>query len=215
MITVLIGLALLLAGLAIGYNALVTLREKHDAQAGWIAVTGPLLSIILKEYIYRRTVKIGLLAKSPAVVANAWHHRSDALSSIPAFIAVLLSAINPAWSYFDHIGAFIVSLFIVKVSWDIIKPAIMELSEHAASSKDIEEIHSILQQTSGVNSFHKIRTRKMGLGILVDLHIQVNPHLSVLEGHEISKKVKNALIIKGPNIIDVIVHLEPDENINS
>jgi len=211
LITLSIGLALVAVALGIGYNALVTLREKHLSHPGWIALSGPLLSIILKEFIYRRTVRIGLATKSPAVVANAWHHRSDGLSSIPALIAVLLSALNPAWGYFDHIGAVAVSLFILKVSWDIIKPELQELTEHAASQRELDEIRSILQNLNEIHSYHKIRTRKMGAAILVDLHIQVDPRLSVLQGHEISKKVKNALIEKGPNIIDVIVHLEPDE----
>ena len=116
LITLSIGLALVVVALGIGYNALVTLRERHLSHPGWIALSGPLLSIILKEFIYRRSVRIGLATKSPAVIANAWHHRSDGLSSIPAFIAVMLSALNPAWAYFDHIGAAAVSIFILKTS---------------------------------------------------------------------------------------------------
>jgi cation diffusion facilitator family transporter len=211
LITVSIGFALFIVALGIGYNGLATLREKHGTQPGWIALSGPLLSIILKEYLYQRTVRIGLLTKSPAVVANAWHHRSDALSSIPALIAVFLSAFNPDWGYFDHIGAVIVSIFILKVSWDIIKPELLELTEHAASAQDLGEIQSILHGIKEVLSFHKIRTRKMGSGILVDLHIQVDPQMSVIHGHEISRKVKTELMQNGPHVIDVVVHLEPYE----
>jgi cation diffusion facilitator family transporter len=215
LITLSIGLALVVVALGIGYNALVTLRERHLSHPGWIALSGPLLSIILKEFIYRRSVRIGLATKSPAVIANAWHHRSDGLSSIPAFIAVMLSALNPAWGYFDHIGAAAVSIFILKVSWDIIKPELLELTEHAASQRELEDISRIMQNMEEIHSYHKIRTRKMGSAILLDLHIQVDSHMTVLQGHEISKKVKNELIEKGPNIIDVVVHLEPDENMNS
>jgi len=215
LITLSIGLALVVIALGIGYNALVTLREKHLSQPGWIALSGPLLSIILKEFIYRRTVRIGLATKSPAVMANAWHHRSDGLSSIPALIAVMLSALNPAWGYFDHIGAAAVSIFILKISWDIIKPELQELTEHAASQREIEQISRIMENMDDIRSYHKIRTRKMGSAILLDLHIQVDSHMTVLQGHEISKKVKNELIENGPNIIDVVVHLEPDDNMIS
>ena len=215
LITLSIGLALVVVALGIGYNALVTLRERHLSHPGWIALSGPLLSIILKEFIYRRSVRIGLATKSPAVIANAWHHRSDGLSSIPAFIAVMLSALNPAWGYFDHIGAAAVSIFILKVSWDIIKPELLELTEHAASQRELEDISRIMQNMDEIHSYHKIRTRKMGSAILLDLHIQVDSHMTVLQGHEISKKVKNELIEKGPNIIDVVVHLEPDDHMKS
>ncbi|MDP3981460.1 MAG: cation diffusion facilitator family transporter [Chlamydiota bacterium] len=212
LITIIIGIVLLFVAIGIGYKSIITLTEKHLAHPGWIALSGPFLSILLKEVLYRWTVKIGTATKSPAVVANAWHHRSDALSSIPVFISVLVSAINPDWVYFDHIGAFIVALFILKVSWDIIKPQLLELTEHAASPRDLNEIKMIVQNIKEVKTFHKIRTRKMGSEILLDLHIEVDPKLTVKEGHDISKKVKNNLIQKGPNIIDVVVHLEPYEN---
>lgn len=211
LITVIIGLALLVVGLGIGYHAIVTLNEKHNSLPGFVALIGPLFAILLKEILYRWTAKIGIRTKSPAVVANAWHHRSDALSSIPALISVFLSAINPKWVYFDHLGAIIVSVFILKVSWDIIKPEILELTEHAASEEDLREIERLACTIDQVESVHKIRTRKMGSGILADLHIQVDPEMTVRDGHRISKEVKNRLIQEGPNMIDVIIHLEPVE----
>lgn len=211
LITVVIGIALLIVALGIGYKSLISLREKHLAQPSFIALTGPFLSIFLKEILYRWTVKVGTTTKSPAVIANAWHHRSDALSSIPVFISVVVSAINPDWGYFDHIGALIVALFILKVSWDIIKPELLELTEHAASEQDRNEIEFIVKKIKEVKSVHKIRTRKMGSWILLDIHIEVDSEMTVKEGHRISKKVKSDLIEKGSNIIDVVVHLEPYE----
>jgi len=215
LITLLIGVALLFVALGIGYKSLVTLRVKHVVQPTWFALVGPFLSIFLKEILYRWTVKVGVIAKSPAVIANAWHHRSDALSSIPAFISVLLSALNPDWIYFDHIGALIVSLFILRVAWDIIKPEILELTEQAASKRERDDIEVIVQSIKEVESVHKIRTRKMGSGIIIDLHIQVDPNKTVREGHSISGKVKNELFKKVSNIIDVVIHLEPYEDNNN
>lgn len=211
LVTIVIGFALLGVAIGIGYKALVTLREQHLTQPGWIALSGPFLTIFLKEILYRRTKKIGTKSRSTAVIANAWHHRSDALSSIPAFFSVVAATINPEWAYFDHIGALIVSLFILKVSWDIIRPQIVELTDYAASKDEQTEIDRIVRNIEGVEDVHKIRTRKMGSDIFLDLHIQVNPFITVKDGHVISQKVKYELLRHNSNIIDVVVHLEPNE----
>lgn len=215
LVTIVIGCALFLVAIGIGYKALATLREQHLSQPGWIALFGPFLTIFIKEILYQWTVKVGVQLKSTAVIANAWHHRSDAFSSIPAFLSVIASAFKPEWAYFDHIGALIVSLFILKVSWDIIRPELVELTEYAASKDDRMRIDTIVRHTEGVEDVHKIRTRKMGTGIFLDLHIQVNPLLSVKEGHIISQKVKYELINNNSNIIDVMVHLEPYEALSN
>jgi len=211
LITVIIGVILAVAALGLGYHALSTTRDSHIKQTTWIAVLGPVLSIFLKEVLYRWTLTVGKQAKSSAVVANAWHHRSDALSSMPALIAVAASTINPEWAFIDHIGALIISLFILKVSWDILHPALAELTDHGASEKDRKAIYRIACQVEGVKGAHALRTRKFGSQLHVDLHVLVDPLMTVREGHLISEQVKTALMDRGPDIMDVVVHLEPDE----
>ncbi len=211
LITFGIGISLGIAGVVIGWESLHNIREIHISQPGWIALAAPLLSIVFKEILYHYTIKIGNETKSAAVIANAWHHRSDALSSFPVVVSVILSAINPKWAYFDHIGAFIVSLFIIRVSWKIIKPELLELTDYAASEKDREKIESIIKNVAEVRSINNIRTRKMGYFILLDINISVDSLLTIKDGHIICVKVKEELMSNHPDIIDAVIHLEPYE----
>ena len=206
-----IGGVLTLVAFGLARNALTSIQEEHFRQTGWVALAGPVISIIIKELLYRRTITIGTQAKSSAVIANAWHHRSDAFSSIPALLAVVASALNPAWGFVDHIGALIVSLFILKVSWDIITPALAELTDHGGSEKEKQDIKQIALGVEGVEAVHAIRSRKFGSQLHVDLHVLVDPEMTVRRGHNISTQVKYELLRKGPNILDVVVHLEPNE----
>jgi cation diffusion facilitator family transporter len=200
-----------LVALGLGYKALCTMYQPHVRHTTWIAITGPVLSIILKEILYRWTVIVGTRVRSTAVIANAWHHRSDAWSSIPAVIAVAVSAVNPAWFFVDHIGALIISVFILKVSWDIMSPALAELADRGASLRERIQIERIAMGVNGVKDVHAIRTRKCGESLYVDLHVLVDPEISVRLGHNISEKVKQTLLKEGPRILDVVTHLEPDE----
>ena len=210
-ITALIGVALAIVALGMGYKALSTIREVHIRQTTWIAITGPVFSILLKEILYHWTMKVGTRVKSTAVVANAWHHRSDAFSSVPAVIAVAASAINPEWAFVDHVGALIISVFILKVSWDITSPSLGELSDRGASLKDCAQIEKVAMGVDGVRDVHTIRTRKCGESLYVDLHVVVDPEIPVRLGHNISEDVEEALLKDGPQILDVVAHLEPDE----
>ena len=213
-VTISIGLALAAVATGLVYNSLTTIREEHIQSIGWIALSGPVVSIIGKEGLYRWTVHVGEKVKSSAVIANAWHHRSDALSSIPALVAVVIAAIYPDWGFVDHIGAVLIACFILKVSWDIIIPALQCLIDTGASAKTQEHIKRIAMGVEGVKSTHAIRTRKVGSRLLVDLHILVAPELTVRAGHKISEDVKEQLLNNGPEILDVVVHLEPFDEEN-
>ena len=211
LVTTAIGVVLALVAFELVRNALTSIQEFHPRQTGWVALWGPLISIVIKEILYRWTIAVGREAKSPAVIANAWHHRSDAFSSIPALIAVAASALNPAWGFVDHIGALLVSLFILKVAWDIISPALAELTDHGASKQEREVIRRLALDVKDVETVHAIRTRKFGSQLHVDLHVLVDPEMTVRRGHDISTQVKYELLRNGPNILDVVVHLEPNE----
>ncbi len=208
-ITGFIGLGLAAVAVGIGYNAIATLKDHCIETPKWIAIIGALVSIIVKELLYHWTVKIGRKVKSSALIANAWHHRSDALSSIPVLLAVGISVIKPEWAFVDHIGAIIVSLIILKVSWDIVFPALKKLSDSGASVKEKEQIRSLAMQVDGVKDAHAIRTRNVGRGLFVDMHVLVDGNISVSEGHSISEKVRDEIINKGPDVLDVVVHIEP------
>jgi len=207
--TAIIGIVLAIFAIGIGYNALVNIPVIHLKQPKWIAITGSLISVILKETLFRFTVSVGKRARSSAVVANAWHHRSDALSSIPALIAVSLAVINPKLAFIDKVGALIVSIFILKIAWDITMPCLSELSDSSAPQRYYEKIGSTTMSINGVMAVHAIRTRKFGSGLHVDLHVLVDGKISVKKGHEISEEVKHILLGKIPEILDVVIHLEP------
>ncbi len=214
LVTLSIGLALVAVAIGITYDALATIHDEDIQVVRWVAVSGPVLSIIAKEALYRWTVHVGDRVKSSAVIANAWHHRSDAFSSIPALVAVVVAGLYPDWGFVDHIGAVVIACFILKVSWDIIIPALKGLIDTGASAKTQELLKTIAMEVKGVKSAHAIRTRKIGSRLLIDLHILVEPELSVREGHEISEDVKGQLLNRGPDVIDVVVHLEPYDEIN-
>jgi cation diffusion facilitator family transporter len=208
-----VGIAVTLAGAAfvIGYRGLTTMRNEDIQQPGWIAFIGATMSIVIKEILYRWTVRVGQQEKSPAVIANAWHHRSDALSSVPAALAVAIAAVNPAWAFVDHMGAAIVSLFIFHASWRILKPALNELSDSSAPAHIQDLIRAAGKEIDGVENIHAIRSRLMGNGIYVDLHISVQGSMTVSRGHEVSEEVKSRIIERVPDVLDVVIHLEPED----
>ncbi len=211
-VTAFIGLVLAVVATGLLWNAIVTLRDRHENTPEWIALAAALLSIVVKEILYRWTVARGRQVRSMTLVANAWHHRSDALGSIPAAMAVAGAMAGPAWSFLDHVGAAAVSLFIYQAAFRIVQPAFDKLMDHGAPQQDLQKIKAIAQGTDGAKHVHQIRTRYVSSAALaVDLHVIVDGNMTVREGHDISEAVKMRLIEEGPDVIDVVVHLEPDE----
>ena len=209
LITSAIGIVLGAVGVGLGYRAILTLPQSHESRPGWIAFAAACLSIVAKELLYRWTADVGNRVKSSALVANAWHHRSDALSSVPVAVAVLGTHIWPDWGFLDHIGAVIVSVLILHAAWEITWPALRELVDAGAKEHERQAILKLARGTEGVEAVHKLRTRSIGAGLQVDLHVLVEPELSVREGHAIANVVKERLLSQGPNVIDVLVHVEP------
>lgn len=209
LLTILIGIILLFTALGIGYHAITTINAVHTHAIKMFTLIGPALSLIIKEILFRKTYKIGVRYNSSSVKANAWHHRSDSLSSIPVILAVVASLIYPKLIYLDHIGAIVVAAFITKMAFDIIFTNISELIDSGIGKDELEEISQIIASHPEVKGFHKVRSRKLGSSIYIDLHLEVDGKLSVFSGHEISTKVKNNLIESNSKIIDVVVHLEP------
>ena len=186
-VTVLIGIALSIIALGIGYNAIILMKTATFKSPGKIAVLGAIISLVLKEILYHWTMAVATRTKSSALVANAWHHRSDAISSIPVLIAVVVAIFIPNFAFIDLIGALIVSFFILKVSWDIIHPAVSELADRGAPKYDRDKIRLIVMKVDGVKDTHAIRTRKLGSGLSVDLHILIDGNLTIHKGRDISQ----------------------------
>jgi len=213
LITVFIGIMLAAAGLGIGWQAISTLHEKPGEPPGWIALIAALISIISKEFIYRWTAAAGKRIRSSALAANAWHHRSDAISSFPVLIAVGGAMLFPTWSFLDHVGAAVVSIFILHAAMKIIWPGISELIDAGAPGEVRKKILKIAEKCHGVHEIHKVRTRFISTAIQVDMHIVVDGSISVREGHCIADEVKDQVIAGIPDVLDVVVHVDPSKAI--
>lgn len=208
-ISLLIAVVLALTGIGIAYTSINNYLNEKELLTGKIAVIAALLSIVIKEALYHWTVFQGRKYHSSAVIANAWHHRSDAFSSIPAAIAAAATMIDPALVIADLIGSIIVALFIVGAAWKIAVPAANILMDGSAGREERKEILRTVIKVPGVKNVHKLRTRFLGHGLDVNMHVKVSGDISVYEGHEIATAVENALYALGPKIGHVTVHIEP------
>ncbi len=210
-VTVTIGVLLALASVSLLRDSILSINEKSNIFTHPFTIIAPIVSIISKDILFRWTNKKGKALGSTAIIANSWHHRSDALSSIPALFAIIISFFYPQLQFVDYVAAIIISLFILKVSWNIVYPALSELADSSASSNDISKIKELTLRTKDVMGVHAIRTRKFGSNTNVDLHIQVDQNFTVKKGHTISGKVKRELINSDLKVVDVVVHIEPFE----
>jgi cation diffusion facilitator family transporter len=211
LVTAAIGLVLAAVAVGIGYNALATIRDQPQEPPGWVALAAALLSLVVKESLFHWTIRVGQRARSQAVIANAWHQRSDALSSIPAAAAVGVALIGPEWAFVDRVGAVMVAGIILHAAWRIVMPALAQLTDQGASPEQTAAIERIARETPGVREVHAIRSRHIGWGLQVDLHVKVDGAMSVRDGHDISGHVKHRLLDQEHEVVDVIVHLEPFE----
>ena len=215
LVTIFIAIALAFVGISIFAKAILALKQNNIQSPSLVAFVGAMLSIISKEWLYRYTVKKANMLKSPAVKANAWHHRSDAISSLPVAIVIIIAAIFPKLIWLDAIGAIVVSVFIIYPAYTIFKKSILSILDESVDSETLSKIEQIALQTKDVKEVHDIRTRKAGETFFVDMHILVDGNISVQEGHDISEEVKLNLMKSNEDILDVLVHLEPFNEIES
>jgi len=208
-----ITLALLLSavGIGIGIDAIGRLLDYQNiATPSSITLLVAGLSIASKEILFQYTMIVARRVKSSMLEANAWHHRSDAISSIVVFVGIA----GAMWGYpmLDSIAAIIVALMICKIGWELGHQSFQELVDTGLDADTIEEMQQTVMQINGVKELHMLRSRRMGHMALVDLHILVPPRLSVSEGHQISEAVEMALTSKFDEIEDVTVHIDPEDD---
>ena len=215
LVTIFIAIMLACVGISIFTEAVLALKNNSMKIPRLIAFICAVLSMISKEWLYRYTVKRANILKSPAVKANAWHHRSDAISSLPVAIVIIIASVFPKLIWLDAIGAIVVSVFIIYPSYKIFKKTILNILDESVDSETLSKIEQIALQTKDVKEVHDIRTRKTGETFFVDMHILVDGNISVQEGHDISEEVKTNLMKSNEDILDVLVHLEPFNKIES
>ncbi|HHF7347841.1 TPA: cation diffusion facilitator family transporter [Legionella feeleii] len=208
--TLILALLLILAGIGIAWDSLDEIIHGNHDKPGWIALPIALLSIVANEILFHYTRHVGTSIQSALVLANAWHHRSDAASSIVVALGLIGSLAG--FLYLDAIAAIIVGCMIVKMGWSYGWNSVKELVDTAVDPKLLTQIEQTIQSVDGVEKIHQLRSRFMGGDILIDVHILVTPHISVSEGHYIAQHVHRTLIKQFMRVKDVIVHVDPEDD---
>ena len=203
-----IGAVLIVVGAAMIYRAAVDVAAGKYATPGFMVLFVALISVVVKEFLYRITKKTAIKSHSPALYANAWHHRSDALSSI-AVVAGFVS-LKFGFKYGDQMAAAAVGLMIILVAVRVISDCLHELTESAVDSDTSEHIKNIINADSSIHQWHKLRTRTVGREVFLDLHILVDPNLSVAAAHEIAENLESTLDEQITRPVNITVHIEPD-----
>lgn len=179
---------------------------------GRIALWAAIASIISKEILYHATIRIAKRANSPVVLANAWHHRSDALSSIGALVGIAGAMIlGDKWTILDPIASCCISIAIIVVAVKMALPSLAELLETSLPDEIEKDIISIAESVPGVENIHELKTRRNGISYIIDAHIVVNPQISITEAHNIATDVENALREKYGHETQINIHIEPDQ----
>ena len=205
-----LGGILIAVGVGIVIDALERLTSGDIVTPESMTIWVALLSVLSKEALYRYTLVYAERLKSPILKANAWHHRSDAISSIVVLVGIAGSM--SGIPYLDAAAAVIVSMMIAKIGWEIAKESIEQLVDKGLDPKKVQFISTHITEIPGVKHMHMLRTRQMGAEALLDVHIEVAPQLSVSEGHRISDEVSKELTNEFPDIAQVLVHIDPEDD---
>lgn len=180
---------------------------------GYIALIAAVVSIVAKEILYRLTADVAKDVNSPVVMANAWHHRSDAMSSIGSLVgiggAILLGS---RWTVLDPIASFAISIAIIVVAVKMSLPSLAELLETALPEDVENDIIQTAMSVPGVRNVHELKTRRNGVSVIIDAHIVVDPSISIVEAHDIATSVETALSLRFGPETQMSIHVEPAED---
>lgn len=213
--TAVIALALLAVGVMICYSGVMktygamVLGETLE-QPGMVALIAAVVSIVLKEWAFRFTARVGRRCDSQAVMANAWHHRSDALSSVGTMFGIGGAIfLGPRWAVLDPLAAIVVSVFIVRASLGLIKQAVDELTDASLPEATENEIMEIAGKEEGVQEIHNLRTRRIGNSIAIDMHVRMLGSTTLFDAHQRATNIEHRLKDRYGKGTYVNVHLEP------
>ncbi|HBI58450.1 MAG: cation diffusion facilitator family transporter [Duncaniella sp.] len=217
--TLIIGVALAAVGTGVlvnGINLVIdSVNGRELPRPTMLALAVAVLSILLKEGIYRYTVSKGKQLESQSVVANAWHHRSDAVSSIGTLVGISGAMfLGDKWRILDPLAAIVVSFFIIKVGWDISRPCIDELLEKSLPKETIGEIARIITSVDGICELHNLRTRRIGNNIAIEAHVRMDGNMSLREAHALASEAEDRLKTRFGPATHVGLHMEPRKRHN-
>ncbi|MBN1849047.1 MAG: cation transporter [Deltaproteobacteria bacterium] len=204
-----VGMALIGTAIFIGMNASLNIYHHKEYHPTVLALWGAAISIVSKEALYQYTIFIGRRIQSDLIIANAWHHRSDAFSSVAVLIGVAGARLKPSWHILDSYAALLVSFFIIKVGLDILRNTLREFLDTAPHPNILNAIERCIRGVEGVMDTHDIKVRTSGGLYQMETHIVVDGNLTVVEGHKIAKSVETCLMDEIPAIGHVIIHVDP------
>ena len=198
---------LLAAGLAIGWKAIQRLIAGNTEKPGILALYAAVLTIAVKEMLFQYTIYAARKINSTALKANAWHYRSDALTSLVSLIGIGVARLG--YTAADPVAAILGTLFILKMAYEIYARSISELMDSSAPPQKVEAIRQIILSVPNVKGIDLLKTRRHGNMIYVDVDIAVDRSISVLDGHNIANAVRNDIVSKMRDVKDVMVHVNP------
>lgn len=212
--TIIISIALGVVGAGILVNSIRGIRTVIDGgllpRPGAVALVAAAVSILVKEILYRYTVRVGRRIDSPSVVANAWHHRSDALSSLGTLLGIGCAFfLGDKWRIADPIAALIVSVFIFKIAFDLIRTGLGELLEQSLPEEVEKEILGIVAANPRVREPHNLRTRRIGAAIAIEVHVRMDGKMTVEESHELTVDIEQRLRERFGEGTMIAIHVEP------
>lgn len=206
---VVVAVMLLAAALAIARQSVFEIRTPHHAPAPFTLVV-LLLVIAIKEVLFRFVLKVGKDVSSTAVKTDAWHHRSDAITSAAAFVGISIALIGGrGYESADDWAALLAAGIIAANAWNLLVPGLRELTDASPDRAIIEKIRAVAAEVPGVHGTHRCWVRKLGFDHFVDLDVLVEPTITVREGHDIAHKVQEAVRDAAPYVTRVMVHIEP------
>ncbi len=204
-----IGLLLIGAALLLGWRGLEGIRSPKAVEIGWLPAVAAALSLIVKEVLFRWTRAVGRRTGSTALRANAWHHRSDALSSLVALAAVTAAPLLPEWTFLDPLGSLLVSLLVLTAGVRITRDSARELIDTGVERELREKLAGHVGDVAGVHSVKRLCARHMGSNIAVDLTVNVDPEMNVFEAHRITEYIDAWLRRSQPGLGRIMIHVEP------
>ena len=208
--SLIVGVILFAIGLGIAWHAALSVIDAETMKPSAWAIGVAAVSILVKELMYWYTLRVGQRIRSSVVIANAWHHRTDALSSVAVMVGVAAAWANPAWRIADSLAALVVAYPIIRVSVSLSMKALKEFIDTAPEAETMNLIKSSTLDIDGVRTVHDIRARHSGPDLLMELHVVVDPNLTVVEGHRIAKAVEKSLLEKIEGTSRVTIHVDPD-----
>jgi cation diffusion facilitator family transporter len=206
--SLIIAVVLLVVSLGLIWSAASSIVRGEKNFPGVVVLIIASISVIAKEIIFRITRKVSRITYSTSLYANAWHHRSDALSSVAVLIGGIASL--SGWGIADKAATIVVGFMIMGVAGRILYDGLIELSEHSADKDSVKTIKKILSEEKDICGWHALRTRKLGGELFIDIHILVNSNLSVLESHQISLNLEKKIETGLPHPLNILIHIDPD-----